>query len=330
MRRARNGFPLEDYLHGYRLGQQVVWDSIVEASDACGSDRRFVLGLASRLMRLIDFATTHAAQSYVEFRQHGLADAARSRRDLLEFLLDGHMPTNGGLSAAAERLGIGPGTCCLVAVALRLGEGPESDWSELASSGLARSPLSEPSVLVVARQDEIVAVIPLTNGRDAAAACAWLESSQERLRAEGVPLAIGVSTVARGVAELPSAYEEAQAAVRFVGTDGGTAALTRLDAFEYLTLNADPTSLRLIDPKVQAFLIADRRRGGVMIATIRAYAETDLSVKATAAALHVHPNTAQYRFQRIEELTGMNPRSFSGLHALLVAVELTDAHPSSN
>jgi DNA-binding PucR family transcriptional regulator len=102
-----------------------------------------------------------------------------------------------------------------------------------------------------------------------------------------------VSTIAEGVADFPAAYREAAAAVRFVGKDGGVAALTRLSPFEYLALSADTTARRLIDPRLQKFLREDRGRGGVLVATVRAYADADLSLKDAATRLHVHPNTAQ-------------------------------------
>ena len=109
---------------------------------------------------------------------------------------------------------------------------------------------------------------------------------------------------------------------RDAGKDGGVVALTRLTSFDYLALCADATAYRLTDQGVVRFLQEDRGRGGILIATIRAYAEADMNIKVTAANLHVHPNTAQYRFQRIEEMCGLNPKRFADLHTLLVAIAI--------
>ncbi len=325
MRRARMGLALEDYLSAYRVGQQVLWEEIVARAEEADVDHRIVLRLTSEFMRLIDHSTTNAAHAYVEFRQYGLADAARERRDLLEHLLAGTMPERGPLLTAAERYGLAADTPALVAVGLGVGAATAEDGFELAGSSLARAQLHDVATLVVVRHSEIVAIIPLGPDRSPDRACQRLEAAQERLRGERLPLAIGVSAIAENVAGLPEAYREAQAAVRFVGKDGGITALPRLTPFEYLALTADHTARRLIDPRLQTFLRADRRRGGLLVATVRAYAETNLSLKDAAARLHVHPNTAQYRFQRIEELTGLSPRRFEDLHKLLVAIALDDA-----
>ena len=325
MRRARSGFALEDYVSAYRVGQKVMWDAIASRAEELQVSTRLVSWLASHLMSHIDYAAEHAAQSYVEFRQHALADAARERRDLLEYLLDGKLPDGGPLAAAAERYGIGARTPALVAVAVSLAADERQEGPALASASLARAGLNEMTSLVVVKQSEIVVVMTLGVEQDPELVIVGLEQAEQRLRAEGVPLAIGVSVTAEGVGELPQAYQEALTAVRFAGKDGGVASLTRLSSFEYLALSADSTAHRLQDPQVVQFLHEDRGRGGILIATIRAYAEADMNLKEAAANLHVHPNTAQYRFQRIEEQCGLNPKRFTDLQTLTVAIAIDDA-----
>jgi DNA-binding PucR family transcriptional regulator len=134
-----------------------------------------------------------------------------------------------------------------------------------------------------------------------------------------------VSTVADGVAELPRAYVEARAALAGVGSAGGVVALPRLSAFEYLTQRPDDTVRRLIDPRLNTFLAEDRLRGSVLADTIRAFADSDLSLRLAAERLHVHPNTAHYRLRRIEERTGRNPRRIADLIELLAAIALDEA-----
>jgi len=324
-RRARAGFALEDYLNAFRVGQQVLWDATV----ACAGDRpvgrEAALRLAGPQMRYVDFASTHAAHAYVEFAQHVVADADRERRDLLEHLLAGQMPANGPLVGAAQRYGLGSDTRMMVAVAVLAGRSGDADAPDAASAALARAGLHEASTLVVVRQSEIVAVPSLGPGIDPVEMCHQLERLQRRLRTEGMPLAVGISTVAAGVAELPRAYLEARAALEcVVDPDGGVAALPRLSAFEYLARHADDTAQRLVDPGLKSFLEEDRARGGVLTATIRVFAESDLNLRLAAERLQVHPNTAQYRMGRIEERTGLNPRRVADLLDLLVAIALED------
>jgi PucR C-terminal helix-turn-helix domain/GGDEF-like domain len=323
-RRARAGFPLEDYLNAFRVGQQVIWDATVECANDSSVGREAALLLAGPQMRYVDFASTHAAHAYVEFQQYVLADADRERRDLLEHLLAGEMPLRGPLVGAAQRYGIGPDTRMLVVTAVIAGQAADLDAPHAASAALVRAGMHEPSTLVVVRQTEIVALPVLGPGGDPEKLCNRLEELQRRLGKEGMPLAMGISTVASAVAELPRRYQEARSALECV-VDGGVSALPRLSAFEYLALRSDDTARRLVDPQLRDFLADDRTRGGVLTATIRAFADADMNLRAAADVLQVHPNTAQYRLARIEERSGRNPRCVEHLVDLLVAIALDDS-----
>jgi hypothetical protein len=323
-RRARAGFPLEDYLNAFRVGQQVIWDATVECASETPVGREAALLLAGPQMRYVDFASTHAAHAYVEFQQYVVADADRERRDLLEHLLAGEMPTRGPLIGAATRYGIGADTRMLVVAAIIAGQPADSDAPHAASAALVRAGMHEPSTLVVVRQAEIVALPVLGPDGDPQRLCERLEELQRRLSVEGMPLAMGISTVASGLGELPHRYQEARSALECV-TDGGVSALPRLSAFEYLALHSDETARRLVDGRLRDFLEEDRSRGGVLTATIRAFADSDMNLRAAAESLQVHPNTAQYRLGRIEERTGRNPRRVEHLVDLLVAIALEDS-----
>ena len=324
-RRARAGFALEDYINAYRVGQQVFWEATVAFARETRAGHEAALTLATPIMRYVDFASTQAGHAYAEFRQYAVADADRERRDLLELLLSGEMPTRGPLLAAAQGYGIEREAQMLVATAVPVGSMPDSDSPQAASAALARAVLRDAATLVVVRQSEVVAVPVLRAGVDAGALCERLGALQARLRQEGLPLAMGVSTVATGVAELPNAYQEARVALAgVIDDDGGIVALPRLSPFEYLALRVDGTAHRLIDPRLREFLHEDRARGGVLTATVRAFAGADLKLRCAAERLQIHPNTAQYRLHRIEERSGRNPRRIEDLLELLVAIALDE------
>jgi sugar diacid utilization regulator len=329
MRRARAGLALEDYINAFRVGEKVLWDAIVATAGDSSVGHEAALTLVAPLMRYVDFVTTQAAHAYVEFQQYEVAEADRERRDLVERLLAGEMPVDGACLAAAPAYGISRDSLLLVAVAVPADGTTDSDAPHVASAAFARAAAGEAKTLVVARQSEIVAVPVLAAREDAASVCRRLEQVHEHLRHEGVSLAIGVGTVASGVAELPRAYAEARDAVRAVAAAGGVAALPCLSAFQYLTQRPDETVRRLIDPRLSAFLTEDRARGGVLADTIRAFADADLSLRVAAGRLHVHPNTAHYRLRRIEQRTGRNPRRIADLIELLAAIALEEAPAAS-
>lgn len=58
------------------------------------------------------------------------------------------------------------------------------------------------------------------------------------------------------------------------------------------------------------------------IALLRTYFSTDMSLKATAEILFLHKNTLQYKLNRIEKLTGYNPRAFRDAVNLFLATKL--------
>jgi sugar diacid utilization regulator len=54
--------------------------------------------------------------------------------------------------------------------------------------------------------------------------------------------------------------------------------------------------------------------------TLETYLSHDCDRRRTAAALHVHPNTLDYRLRRIVTLTGLDPATTHGLQTLGAAV----------
>ncbi|TDB92849.1 helix-turn-helix domain-containing protein [Actinomadura sp. 7K534] len=329
MRRAQSGFDLADYINAFRVGQQVFWEAVVEHAGRSYAGHEAALTMASPLMRYCDFASTHAAHAYAEFQRYAAAESVRESRDLLELLLAGEAPTRGPQLATAQALGLNPDSRAplVVVAAVLVGADVKADSRHAACAAIARSGIGKHRTLAVVRQSEIVAVPVLGPGGDAERLCARLQSVQENLLAEDIVLAMGISTVVDGMAQVPRAYQEARGVLEFLPEDGGVAALPRISPFEYMALRADDTARHLVDPRVGELLAEDRMRGGVLTATIRAFAAADLNLRAAAERLQIHHNTAQYRLRRIQERTGRNLRHFTDLVDLLVAIALQDALP---
>ena len=51
------------------------------------------------------------------------------------------------------------------------------------------------------------------------------------------------------------------------------------------------------------------------------FAESNMCVKSTAAAVNLHENTVRYHLNKIMQETGKDPRSFRGLTELLSELE---------
>ncbi|MER5383463.1 helix-turn-helix domain-containing protein [Streptomyces sp. NPDC002688] len=329
MRRARAGFAPEDWISAFRVGRQVLWDALLDCAGTSAGAQQAALSLVTPLMRYVDYASTHAAQAYVEYQQHVVADADRERRDLLDQLLAGVAPTRGPLFAAAQAYGVGPRSPMMAVVAVcvddaRAGDPTSAENGYAASASISVAGPWAGRTLVVVRHGEVVAVPVVRAGMAAEDICAHFETVQRRLARAGTLLSMGISTVAQGAGELPRAYQEARAALDLVPSEGGVAALPRLSPFDYLALRADDVARQLVDPRVRALLDEDRRRGDTLAVTIRAFAAADLNLRLAAERLRVHHNTAHYRLRRIEERSGRNPRRIADLLELLVALAIRD------
>jgi hypothetical protein len=319
--RARRGVTLEDFLHAYRIGQRVVWDAVLEWAGEDHTRRDAALDATKRVMDFIDHASRHAGAAYVEARQLLVAEGDRVRRDVLEDLLAGRYPEAGPKRSAALGAGLDVTSACLLIAAMPVVR-PEEEYSlRSAAAALARALRGPLPPLTVVRQDEIVIVAALDR-RPPAEVVPPLRAARDALAAEGISLAVGVSTARERPAELGAAYAEAAAALRYLPPEGGVLALPDLSAFDYLTLHADDTATRLVRPAVRRFVAEDLGQGGTLTRTVAAYAAADMNVKVAAAQLFVHVNTAHHRLGRVEERTGCDLRSLADLQELLIAIRL--------
>lgn len=331
-RRARTGLPLVDYIAAFRLGQRAIWKTLLAHAGESEAGQAAVLSLAGPLARYTDLISTQATDAYLEFQQYVAAESGRDSQALMDALLDGALPASGPHLSVATAHGIGAErtTPVVVVTAVVLERVERSDEAaeslsearKLVSAALARCTVNGLRTLSVVRGSEIVAVPALRPGGTADGLCERLRALQDELGAEGITIAIGVSTAVTEVAQIPCAYRQAQAALELLPEGGGVLALPQLTPFEYLLLRADDTTRQLVDPRIGSALAEDRVRGGTLAETIRAFAAADMNLREAADTLHIHLNTAKYRLGRIQELTGRNVRSVNDLVELLVAIEL--------
>ncbi len=325
-RRVAQGISLADFLQAFRIGQLTLWQGVLDAAGGDAAARDAALSAVAQLMGVIELGSTVAAEAYVEAQQHEVAESDRVRRDLLEDLLARRATLAGHKRAIVRAAGLGPDTRLLVVSAIPVGDLPGDRTLRDAALAVGQVRDGGGRGLAVARQDEIVGLVPLPRAGAAVAvrnlrrACADLERQQVRL-------AVGVSTVHSGLYEVPEAYAEARAARDGLGAASGVLALPMLTSFDYLVLREDETARRLIRPGVRRFLTEDAAAGGALIATLVEYAECDLNAKTAAKRLHLHVNTAYYRLERIAERTGCDLRRLADVVELLIAVRLLGAGP---
>jgi sugar diacid utilization regulator len=102
-----------------------------------------------------------------------------------------------------------------------------------------------------------------------------------------------------------------------------------IDLPEFLIRRADTAAVRLIPAWARQLGAAGDDQARELRRTLRAFADCSFNVKQTAGRLRVHINTVYFRLNRINTLTGVNPRTYEGTSLLLTALRLLETHPGA-
>ncbi|MER6303387.1 helix-turn-helix domain-containing protein, partial [Kitasatospora sp. NPDC001539] len=120
-------------------------------------------------------------------------------------------------------------------------------------------------------------------------------------RAAGAPVLAGAAAATPG--EVPGAAALAYEVLDVARAFGRPPGLHRLDdvLLEYQLTRPSRARARL------AALLEPLADGGELLTTLRTHLAGGLNRRHTASALHLHPNTVDYRLRRIAVLTGLDP-----------------------
>lgn len=317
-RRVHQGIPLDGLLQAFRVGHRTLWQAIVDEASNSPAGRQAAIALAGEAMEYIDLASTHVAEAYL--RESGqLAELVQRRhRDLLENLIAGRLPAD----AETETLGLGLGRNADILVAVAsVQEAAEADDRALAQAANSIAASIGSRALVVVRQDEVAAVLPVGGKSPAAIGVALDVARVGAEREHGIRMLIGVSGICRGLDEVGQRYLEAHQALRRSNPDRPIVSLSELSPFEHLVASTDQSTRSSI--AMEAAPLTEN--GTSLMETLRAYLDSDLDVGRTAEALFVHPNTVRYRLRRISDLTGLDTQRFSGQVELLTIARLSES-----
>jgi sugar diacid utilization regulator len=320
-RRVHQGIPLDGLLQAFRVGHRTLWQAIVDEAAETPAGGEAAIRLAGEAMEYIDLASTHVAEAYL--RESGqLAELIqRRRRDLLENLLAGRVPDDD----ETEALGLGlERDADFVVAVTALQDAGEADDRALAKAATSIAASIGSRALVVVRQDEVAAILPVAGKNPSAIGVALDLARVGADREHEIRMLIGVSGVCRGLGEVGQRYLEAHQALRRTNADRPIVSLSELSPFEHLVASADRSTRTSI--AMEAAPLTENGNGALM-ETLRVYLDSDLDVARTAETLYVHPNTVRYRLRRIGELTGVDPQRFSGQVELLTIARLFESSP---
>ena len=316
-RRAEERVPLGAVLTAYHVGGRVGWDEL--RAEATPEERDELLALASGVMAYVQAVTSAVAAAYLEEQQAIYGEEREAQRALVRALLDGAAP-EAPAARAGVRLAAGYAVVALELVAPEEGEGADAGDEGVAAAVGARRR--------VRRMEQAA-------GREGGAGtlCLLHPAGGEVLvpapsgDVDVGPLVVAVADAAggdvhAGVAWRPGlggvrdAATEAHEVLRLAARLGRSPGPHRLDdvLLEHAVSRPGSARDRLLD------LLAPIAGRTDLLATLEGWFDADFDRRRAAAALHVHPNTLDYRLRRIAELTGLDPGTARGLQLLGAAL----------
>ena len=311
-RRAQERVPLDAVLQAYHIGGRIGWAELV--AEAHEDETKQLVAAAERVQLYIQSVTGAVATAYLEEQQAISGEERDVRRALAAALMAGQPA-----QALAARAGIDLAQRWVV-VALDLGEHTDERASGVGGAVAGRRKVRR----VQSRLDEHAGA-PVLGLLDGAGGTVFLPDEGDALdrlpgligtlqAAAGAPVRAGAasSDATGGLAQVSAQARDVLRLATKLGRPPGLYLLRDVLLEYQLTHPSDarPALVALLDPL---------ERNPDLLLTLDAYLAEDLDRRRTAAALHVHPNTLDYRLKRIVELTGLEPATTSGLQLLAAA-----------
>jgi hypothetical protein len=336
--RARHQVPLIASLHAYRLAHRTYSEITRDAVLRHGSTEAVIHSLtvlSDFWMQFFDFVGGVLAEAHAV--EDGLVVAQGTRRyvDLIDELLRGAEPRDSEAQRLCALCGIRPSSPIAVAVA-RLHQPSNAHYIDhevtLRSQVRLIDQVLPPAIfgrLIDIRNDEVT-VIACSETATARGLLQTLRKSGFAQRAgNGWSVRLGISADVVTVAGLPQAIDEARMAVEFANAAQPLMHFSDIDLQEFVIRRSDSAAARLVPPWIRQINLADDDQWRELMRTIRAFADCSLNVKQTARRLGVHTNTVYFRLNRVQKLSSVNPRTYSGISMLLMALRLLEVHGGS-
>lgn len=296
--RARQGVPVDDMLHAWRIGVEVVIDCAREVGQRLGVADAQVLEFVQSALASSDIAMVATAGAHRRAELALALAADEGRAAFVRATLLGTVPS-AELRIQAEVYGLDPAVE-YVAIRARLSE-------DVAQAQLEQT---------LGFQDP---------AQDRRGLCALVDSDLAGFLSTPPPTQVdGVVGFGppRPLERLAESYRLAARALLTAEACGlrGTYDIASLGLRPAVAMDADIGELlrkRYLDPLAEVSSAAE------LVATVRAYLACGMHVERTATRLFVHQNTVRYRIARFEELTGASLAETEVLTEVWWALELS-------
>ena len=167
-------------------------------------------------------------------------------------------------------------------------------------------------------------VVMLVASEDRDAVLAALQGELTRLA--GFKITAGVAGPAGSAPEVRTLFREARRCHRLLvalGRPGQAAGVAQLGSIGLILEGTSrPLVEQLLQDKLGPLLAYDREHNALLVETLESYFSQGQNPRASAATLHVHPNTVYQRLERIDQVLGSDGwRSPAGALEMQLALQ---------
>jgi hypothetical protein len=308
---AREGAPLGELLHAYRVGSEFLWSELAaEARTADAVTADTIVALAAWWVN--EGLAAAASDAYRETASQLLLQRDRERSVLVEALFTGVLTDHTTLWEAADALGL-PAEGPFVVVA-----------AGVPAPGREALPGIEPRLLAERVRSAWRLLPDLQIG---VLATRDPDGEEAALRVLGGFAAsrVGLSPAYRALRDTPRALRLARLALARV--PGRAAGVVRFDdgPVALLVAGSPQEAARIAREVFARVLELPPEDRGRLLQTLEHWYAAGGSATAAARRLYCHRNTVGYRLRRLEELTGRSlrdPRAVADLSVALHALRL--------
>jgi sugar diacid utilization regulator len=291
-------------------------DDILEAS----------LALTALTLAYTELISGSVAIAYSETQRDQLLQVDRDRRDLLERILLGTFDRQSDAARLASAFALVPGGDYVVVLVTPATSCGGDSLARMAETLRRQFALGIAQPFVVIRHAEVVSVAPLARVRASTLAHLTQQSVVEMQKC-GACWYAGISTVCAGLGEVARGYQEARLAAGLAPDRGGVCALLESRVSDFLVARADETALRMVPDAARQLARSHKVDDRLLVETLLAYADADLSVSASGEALSIHPNTVSYRLRKLGQRLGRDLSRFSDVVEVLTWFRILEHAP---
>jgi len=328
---AEHRFPLEATLHAYRCGHKVFlhWlrEAVLASTEPGQESQELATAVADFAIEYTDTISTIVAQEHVA-QTRFLADVAGDQlSQLVNILLEGYDESDGRVAKILRHEGyLDRRQSFCVAVARTV------EPSEMLNPTRARRAAESIDVVVrlptsrrlVDLRDNLVVMI-FSDTRRLSGWTAPNRKLASRICGElshiGNVILIDVSDDVPSTSQIPAAHRQATMALDLADVSSRVVQFSDISVRRLALHFAHQELSKMLPSWTEEFHRAKDKQNDALHATIRTYADANMNVLKAAEQLGVHPNTIYARFQRIQEITDLDPRSYHPLTELLLVAE---------